>query len=410
MAGNEQDVLPGLTRQRLLAAFGDAEFRAVCRGLTVRVRLEGTGPGLVVVLQDGAATLEPVGAAEIGISAPEHVWRNVLAPVPPPGHQSFTALQLANPEATVSGDPLSIAQARAALERLLEVLRGPVPAGAPPPSSRDLRRIAGRYETLRAPDGEYEIYIEEAGSGTPVVLLHTAGADGRQFQAQLADPAFGGVRLIAFDCPFHGRSMPPLDWDGGVYALSQARYLGWVTAFIEQHAGGHAILVGCSMGAAMAIVTAAARPDLLRGVVALEPPLRSPGRRNPFLAHAAVAGGVHNAAYVRGLMSPTSPEAMRRRAGWIYAQGGPGVYTGDLAFYSDEFDGTEVGPRIAGCPVHLLCGEYDYSATPADGLALSRLIAGSTYVSMPGLGHFPMTEDPERFRPYFLRALGALTG
>lgn len=60
-------------------------------------------------------------------------------------------------------------------------------------------------------------------------------------------------------------------------------------------------------------------------------------------------------------MSPTSPAAMRRRAGWIYAQGGPGIYAGDLAFYSDEFDGASVGPRIDTdrCPVHLLCGEYD---------------------------------------------------
>jgi len=391
----------------MLAAFDDAEFRAACRGLSTRVFLGCADAGLVVAIEDGTARLEAAGAADLSIIAPEDVWQGVLAAVPPPGHQSFTALQLINPRVSVLGDPLSIAQARAALERLLEVLREALPTVAP--FARDLRRIAGRYETLRAPDGEYDVYVEEAGTGVPVVLLHTAGADGRQFQAQLSDPAFHNVRLIAFDCPFHGRSMPPLDWDGGSYSLSQARYLGWVTSFIEQHAGGHAILVGCSMGAAMAIVTAATRPDVLRGVVALEPPLRSPGRRNPYLAHAAVAGGVHNAAYVRGLMSPTSPEAMRRRAGWIYSQGAPGIYTGDLAFYSDEFDGAEVGPRIVGCPVHLLCGEYDYSATPADGLTLSRLITGSTYVSMPGLGHFPMTEDPDRFRPYFLQALKSLT-
>jgi pimeloyl-ACP methyl ester carboxylesterase len=392
----------------MLVAFEDAEFRAVCRGLSTRVLLGCGAAGVVIAVRDGLPTLEANGAADISIIAPEGVWQGVLAAVPPPGHQSFTALQLANPDAEVSGDPLAIAQARAALERLLEVLRGP--AEAPTPAVRDLRRIAGRYETLRAPDGTYDVYVEEAGVGLPVVLLHTAGADGRQFQAQLADPAFDRFRLIAFDCPFHGRSMPPLDWDGGTYLLSQARYLGWVTSFIEQHAEGRAILVGCSMGAAMAVVAAAARPDLLRGVVALEPPLRSPGRRNPYLAHAAVAAGVHNAAYVRGLMSPTSPEAMRRRAGWIYSQGAPGVYTGDLAFYSDEFDGSAVGPRIDGCPVHLLCGEYDYSATPADAMALSRLIAGSTYVPMPGLGHFPMTEDPDRFRPYFLRALEAISG
>ncbi len=38
-------------------------------------------------------------------------------------------------------------------------------------------------------------------------------------------------------------------------------------------------------------------------------------------------------------MSPLSPESDRRRAAWIYSQGAPGIYGGDLAFYSDEFDG-----------------------------------------------------------------------
>src|SRR3712207_7469655 len=51
------------------------------------------------------------------------------------------------------------------------------------------------------------------------------------------------------------------------------------------------------------------------------------------------------------------------------SQGAPQIYTGDLAFYSDEFDGAVVAPRIdaAQTPVALLCGTYDYSATPEDG-------------------------------------------
>ncbi len=402
--------------ERVEAALRDPEWRASVRGLRVRLRLACGAEGVTVAVdEDGARVVTDGAPADVTVQAPAATWAGVLAAVPPPRHQSFTALQLANPEAVITGDPLRIAQARAGLERLLEVLRAPAPRdGRAAPVARDLRQVRGRYETLRAPDGTFDVFVEEAGEGVPVVLLHTAGADGRQFQAQLADVALARrFRLIAFDCPFHGRSLPPPDWDGGAYALSQARYLGWVASFLEQHVGGgphageRAILVGCSMGAALCLVAAAERPELLRGVVALEPPLRSPGRRNPFLAHAAVSGGAHNAAYVRGLMSPTSPEAMRRRAGWIYAQGGPGVYTGDLAFYSDEFDGTRVGPRIDArrCPVHLLSGEYDYSATPADGLALSRLIPGSHHQVMPGLGHFPMAEDPDRFRPYLVAAL-----
>ncbi len=206
--------------------------------------------------------------------------------------------------------------------------------------------------------------------------------------------------------------MPPLDWDGGAYRLDGATYRAWVVAALEHVVGEPAILVGCSMGAAIALVAAAERPDLLRGVIALEPPLRSPGRRNPYLAHAAVSGGAHNAAYVRGLMSPLGPEGHRRRAAWIYAQGGPGVYTGDLAFYSEEFDGHVTGPQIdtGRVPVTLMTGEYDYSATVADGEALAALIPGSRFVPMPGLGHFPMSEHPDLFRTHFAPELDRMMG
>jgi pimeloyl-ACP methyl ester carboxylesterase len=111
-------------------------------------------------------------------------------------------------------------------------------------------------------------------------------------------------------------------------------------------------------------------------------------------------------------MSPTSPECLRRRAAWIYAQGGPGVYAGDLGFYSDEFDGHIVGPKIdtARVPVTLMTGEYDYSATVEDGQALAALIPGSRFVPMHGLGHFPMTENPDLFMTFFGPALHEIAG
>ncbi len=388
----------------LPGALRDPELLAAARGLQGRFRL-GCGTDAVdIVAASGVLHPAPAdGEPDVSLAACPGTWVRALAAVPPPRHQTFTALQLSNPDAVVTGEPLRIAQGRPVLERLLECLRDAAPRTEPRPA-RDLGAIRGRYARLATPDGTHDVFLEEAGQGPPVVFLHTAGADARQYQAVLADPALGARwRMAAFDLPFHGRSMPPGDWDGGEYRLSQARYLGWVAGFLEQVVGEPAVLVGCSMGAAIALVAAAERPELLRAVVALEPPLRSPGRRNPFLAHAQVSGGLHNAAYVRGLMGPASPEGLRRRAGWIYAQGGPGVYAGDLGFYSDEFDGALVGPRIDAhrLPVHLLSGEYDYSATPEDGAALHRLMPGSHFQVMPGPGHFPMCENPDLFLQYF---------
>ena len=49
------------------------------------------------------------------------------------------------------------------------------------------------------------------------------------------------------------------------------------------------------------------------------------------------------------------------------------------------------------CPLYLLTGEYDLSATPALTAELARQVNARHFEVMPGLGHFPMSEAPERF-------------
>ena len=59
-------------------------------------------------------------------------------------------------------------------------------------------------------DRLHRIYFEEAGSGIPLICLHTAGADGRQYRAILNDEAITkDFRVVVFDLPWHGKSSPP---------------------------------------------------------------------------------------------------------------------------------------------------------------------------------------------------------
>ena len=108
---------------------------------------------------------------------------------------------------------------------------------------------------------------------------------------------------------------------------------------------------------------------------------------------------------MRALLSPTAPQARRDEACAIYAQGRPGIYEGDLYYYSDEYDGARIA--ASGRPVALLTGSYDYSAPPGSTRALARAIGTDAILfrELPGFGHFPMIEDPERFRPHFFEAL-----
>lgn len=396
--------------ERLAAAVATPEAKAFARGLDVVIRFGVDAQFIDVACeQNDLAIMPSAGIAGISLSAAETDWRTALEPVPPPTYQSFSSIQLRNPRFTVTGDPLVIAQARACLEAIFANLSDQ----NDPATDIDLQRLQGRYHRVRAANGQVaDIFLESAGTGRPVLCLHTAGADTRQFHGVMCDSVLGqDWRLIGFDMPHHGRSMPPFGWDGGVYQLDQTNYLGWCVSFIEQVIKEPVVVTGCSMGAGIALALAAERPDLVKAVIALEAPLRPRGRRNPFLTHAKVNGGWHSAAYVRGLMSPTSPAEDRRRAAHIYAQGAPGIYDGDLVFYSDEFDGEVVAKRIDGrrIPVALLIGHYDFSATVSDAHALAGWIEGAVVTEMPELGHFPMTENPPVLLKYLRPILAALS-
>lgn len=394
-------------RDRLTAAVTAPEVKAFARGLEIVIRFSVGAQSVDVVCMSSEPTVKPSSDTfGLSLSATESDWEIALQPVPPPTYQSFSSIQLRNPRFTVSGDPLAIAQARAFLEAVFANLGGNR-GGA---TDIDMSRLQGRYHRVRAANGEVaDIFAESAGAGRPVLCLHTAGADTRQFHGLMCDPVLGqDWRMIGFDMPHHGRSMPPFGWDGGIYQLDQKTYLDWCVSFIEQVVKESVVVTGCSMGAGIALALAAERPDLVTAVIALEAPLRPRGRRNSYLTHAQVNGGWHSAAYVRGLMSPTSPAEDRRRAAHIYAQGAPGIYDGDLVFYSDEFDGEVIAKRIDGrkISVDLLIGHYDFSATVSDAHALAGWIHGARVIEMPDLGHFPMTENPSALLGY-LRPLFA---
>ena len=57
---------------------------------------------------------------------------------------------------------------------------------------------------------DYRVYFEEAGTGIPLLLQHTAGCHGAQwrhlFERREITDRF---RLIAYDLQFHGKSLPP---------------------------------------------------------------------------------------------------------------------------------------------------------------------------------------------------------
>ena len=115
----------------------------------------------------------------------------------------------------------------------------------------------------------------------------------------------------------------------------------------------------------------------------------------------------YKARLMNGLMSPTSPEALRKETSAVYASGWPPAFRGDLYYYVVDYDlrAEARGIDTARTPVHILSGEYDGSGTLEHGRAAHEAIAGSTWQTMADVGHFPMSENPEAFLTYLLPVL-----
>jgi pimeloyl-ACP methyl ester carboxylesterase len=271
--------------------------------------------------------------------------------------------------------------------------------------------IVGRYLNLKVGDSDYRIYVEEAGQGIPLLCLHTAAADTRQYRHLLNDAGLlKRFRVIAFDMPYHGKSNPPAGWWLKKYRLTSQTYVDTIRAVWKALELDRPVVMGCSMGGAVVLRLAATYFRELRAIIGLESAAYAPGRSNQFLSHPAVHGGEFAATYSYGLCAPHSPEASRRENWWYYSQSGPGIYEGDIHFYSFDHDVREAIKSIdtRQCAVFLLSGEYDYSATPDMSRAAASAIPGAEFILMKEMGHFPMIENPDKFRTYLMPLLDRL--
>ena len=246
------------------------------------------------------------------------------------------------------------------------------------------------------------------------MCLHTAGADGRQFRHLMVDgEVTRHFRLLAFDMPWHGKSSPPEGWEKEDYRLTTDTYTSMIMAVARALELERPVVMGCSIGGRIVLNLALEHARELRALIGLQSVAYVERYYDAgWLDHAEVHGGRACGGLAYGLMSPLSPEAHRWETVWHYMQGGPGVFSGDLYFYQVEGD---IRGRIGAidtrvCPLYMLTGEYDYSASPRDTEAAAARIPGAKVTIMKGLGHFPMSENPEAFLGYLRPVLDEIRG
>lgn len=281
--------------------------------------------------------------------------------------------------------------------------------------------IIGRYIYLTIDGIEYRVFYEEAGQGIPLLLGHTAGSDGRQYRHLMCDPEVTkNFRCIAFDLPYHGKSLPPhgVDWWAKEYNMTKKFMMEFPTTLSRELDLDRPVYLGSSMGGHLAVDLASNHPDNYRATIAVEGALRSAdeyvevgmaGIRKEF-DNPNVSRNSIGAAMLLNI-SPYSPEANVREIQWEYMCGGPGIFAGDLYYYYYDHNVSAEEARAIDtqrCMLYLLTGEYDPNTSPAETRALAELVPGAKFWEMAKLGHFPVTEDYTEFRQYLLPILAEI--
>lgn len=130
-----------------------------------------------------------------------------------------------------------------------------------------LRRIRHAYD-----GGEFSgIEFGDPVQKVSALFIHATGFNAMTYQSLLA-PLGLRARLVAMDMRGHGRSTMPARTN----IASWKHYRDDVIKWIETHAPQGLVLSGHSMGGCVALLVAGKRPDLVKGLVLVDPVILSP--------------------------------------------------------------------------------------------------------------------------------------
>ncbi len=229
--------------------------------------------------------------------------------------------------------------------------------------------------------------LRRGNSGPPLICIHGAGGSARHW-GLLLEPLATVAQVYALDLPGHGRSPST----NGVVSI--AGYAQAVIAFHTALALPPALIVGHSMGGAIALQLAVQAPQIVAGLglVGSAARLRVAPALLTGLAGDEAARHTAITTLVEWLFSPAADPALRTEAAAEYAALDPALLLADL----QACDGFDLRSQLTAihCPALVVTGADDRLTPPKLGAELAAGLGVAPQL-LPGVGHMPMLEAPD---------------
>lgn len=271
--------------------------------------------------------------------------------------------------------------------------------------------MPGNYIRADGLDIHYESWGPEGG---PVILLiHGTIAWSHTFAPIAERLAAKGYHVIAPDMPPFGYSTRPEDGDYSRQALARR-----IIAFSNALNLKRVTLVGHSFGGGGTVEAAMRNPELVTGLVLLDPALRlsapNPAKplgglmEIPFLGDAVIASTFANPLLTGHGLRSFVQDARVATAELVALYGQPLDVDGTTAairnwyltgLFGDErtaLSAKREPYRFFNRPVLLIWGREDTVTPLEQGLELRDLFPRSRLAILPGVNHIPQIEDPDR--------------
>lgn len=252
-------------------------------------------------------------------------------------------------------------------------------------------------------NGQSIAVTSSSGSGPAVLLIHGNSASGQSFLHQLNSPLGDRHRLVAIDLPGHGQSARATDPQN---TNTLPGYADVVVDVVNQLDLGKAVLVGWSLGGHIALEAEHLLPNAAGLLIFGTPPIAfPPAMEAAFLPHPAMGAAFTEElneaqieAFVQAFFNPGVTdipaaflEDVRRTDGRARSSLAASIRPNG---YRDE---VEIVAQLSK-PLAILQGEGEQLVNLAylQGLTAPTLWRQAVQV-IPGAGHAPHWEQPEKF-------------